>query len=581
MYGTCREGQGQCRPAQGAQAQQFQEQAGVLPVPTDYWTEGVTALDANEDGRWDVLFVHANGWAKPGDFHATGTFPLPPILLVNQGTVGGNPGFVDESATYLPAGLEIHGKGASVGDFDADGHDDLVLAVVFGGPQRLLMKQPDSLAWVDESTRLPEMHINCFSAGVGDLDDDGDLDLVFTDAGRPPFSPPGGKARLCINDGEARFTFDDQLIPPADVYTYETEWGDLDNDDDIDGILMSMVFATEGSLQNFLEDSGALSFRGTTETMVGLPVGEVEDDNEFVFLDADDDGDLDVINVSLQSLQEKLYVNRGTFGPAFLEFIPDAGFSKVTDSSLDMAVADFDGDGDYDAVTGQGESFDFTDRYYRNQGPADTQPPRIGRIEGGDVTVSLDALASGGLVRHAWIQDSTWDDGQTFVTAELLFETRDGGGTGWGSVPMQHSGGQVFRGVLRLPPCPTGQVGTRVGYRVLARDANGNTSVSGSQSLVVCGSERLGPQGSMTLDASAEPTLGAGLALRVRGGPPGRPGVLLLWSRADRAGLRGARPRPASARPPSGPHRARGGIQRARGRPLRAMKAMRLGAVPA
>jgi hypothetical protein len=147
--------------ARAAEGQQFQEQVGLLPVPTNYWTEAVTPVDADEDGRWDVLFVHANGWAKPGDFHATGTFPLPPIVLVNQGTSGGNPVFADESTAYLPAGLEVHGKGAAVADFDGDGHDELVLAVAFGGRQRLLLKQPSTLAWKDESARLPPMQLNC------------------------------------------------------------------------------------------------------------------------------------------------------------------------------------------------------------------------------------------------------------------------------------------------------------------------------------------------------------------------------------------------------------------------------------
>src|SRR5687768_4195551 len=320
-----------CLASRGAEGQQFHEQSSILPVPTDYWTEDVTAVDANEDGRWDVLFVHANGWAKPGDFHATGTFPLPPILLVNTGTSGGNPVFVDESAAYLPADLAVHGKGAAVADFDGDGHDDIVLAVAFGARQHLLIKQPATLAWADESARLPEMLLNCFSAGVGDLDDDGDLDLVFTDSARPTFGPPGGKARLCINDGNgyfteqaawinasnkvgaqdakivdidndfdldvivdgkspqtqvyfndgaAHFSEDDTLIPSASRWTYETEWGDLDNDNDIDGAIMSLGYFSEGAIQNSLSDTGRLSLRGTTGTMIGLPLGEFEDDNE-------------------------------------------------------------------------------------------------------------------------------------------------------------------------------------------------------------------------------------------------------------------------------------------------------------
>src|SRR5262245_37721402 len=102
--------------ARGAAGQQFQLQNGLLPVAVN-WTEAVTPVDADEDGRWDVLFVHCNGWDHPGDFSASGPFPLPPVLLVNTGNSGGDPVFVDESATYLPPALTLHGKGASVADF--------------------------------------------------------------------------------------------------------------------------------------------------------------------------------------------------------------------------------------------------------------------------------------------------------------------------------------------------------------------------------------------------------------------------------------------------------------------------------
>jgi FG-GAP-like repeat len=579
-----------CLAVRAAAAQQFQEQVGLLPVPTNYWTEAVAAVDANEDGRWDVLFVHANGWAKPGDFHATGTFPLPPIVLVNHGTSSGNPVFADESATYLPVGLELHGKGAAVADFDGDGHDDLVIAVAFGGRQRLLIKQPTTLAWIDASTRLPPMQLNCFSAGVGDLDDDGDLDLVFTDAARPTFFAPGGKARLCINDGSgtfteqpawigasnkvgaqnakivdldndfdldvivdgksprtqvyfndgtAHFSEDDEVIPIAARWTYETEWGDLDNDDDIDGAIMSLGYFSEGAAQNTLSDSGALAFRATTDTMSGLPEGEFDDDNEFVFIDADDDNDLDVIVASLQNQQEKLFFNRGTFAPGFLQFTPGAGFSQHKDSTLDLCVADFDGDGDYDAVTGQGESFDFTDRYFRNVGPRDTLPPRIGRVESAPVTLPVGAWTAGGLVRHAWIQDATWDDGWTFETARLLFDTDKLGQSSSGAVRMRHSGGQIFRGVVPLPPCQAGLVGMRVSYRIQASDPNGNTSVSGSQTFVLCGSESYGPEGPIALTASADPTLGSSFVAQASGGPPGQLGWIAVGTaRASGSGDR-------------------------------------------
>jgi hypothetical protein len=214
-----------------------------------------------------------------------------------------------------------------------------------------------------------------------------------------------------------------------------------------------------------------------------------------------------------------------------------------------MAAADFDGDGDYDAITGQGESNDFTDRYYRNTGPADTRPPRIGRLEDAPATVPLATLAGPGLVRHAWIQDSMWDDGVTYTQAELLFEIDARGGASAGSSPMRHSGGQIFRGVLRPPPCPGGGlVGARLSYRVRASDPNGNTSVSGATTVVVCGGESFGAGGTLVLAALAAPTVGGTLALRVSGGPSTGKGLLAIG--AARSGRRSELdPRPGAFLP--------------------------------
>lgn len=587
-----------CLAASTAAAQQFQEQLGRLPLPTNYWTEGTTIVDANEDGRWDCLFVHANGWAVPGDFAATGPFGLPLLLLVNLGTSSGNPAFADQSSQYLPS-LALHAKGAAVADLDNDGHDDIAVAVAFQGRQRVLIKNASTLAWSDESaTRLPNLVLNCHGAGLGDVDDDGDIDLVFSDAGPASFAAPGGRARLCVNDGhgffsepagwlvasnkigaqnaklvdidndfdldviidgkspqtqlylndgQGRFSEDDTTIPAAvnvGDATYETDWADLDNDDDVDGVIMSLDFYSEGAARNALTETGTLSFSASTSAMTGLPPGEFEDDNEFAFVDADDDGDLDVITASLQHPDDKLYRNAGAFGPGFLHYTQGAGFSAPAvfkDATLDMCVADFDGDGDYDAISGQGESGDFTDRYYRNEGPPDTLPPRIGRVQFTPATVPVAALAAGGIARRAWIQDATWDDGWTFTTASLLIETEKLGEVRSSSAAMRHGGGQIFRGVLAPAPATTGLVGMQVTYRVEARDPNGNTSVSSAYGFLICGSESYGTPSLVNSIALAgnTPAVGGTLSVSASGGAPDQPGMLIVGTSRASAPLFG------------------------------------------
>jgi len=178
----------------------------------------------------------------------------------------------------------------------------------------------------------------------------------------------------------------------------------------------------------------------------------------------------------------------------------------------------------------------FLGNHHRNTGPADTQPPRIGRVEAAPLTVPLAKFTDGGLVRHAWIQDSTWDDGQTFETADLLIETDKLGETGSSSVAMAHSGGQIFRGVVDPQPASTGLVGMSVSYRIEAIDPNGNSASSGVESFVICGSETYGA-GSMALAAVGQPTLGGNFSVSASGGPAGKPGLMVVG--AARASLFG------------------------------------------
>jgi hypothetical protein len=555
-------------------AQQFQQVGTGLPGPV-VWSEGVEAFDADGDGRIDVLFANGNGYSSAGG-------ALAPTLLINQTSGGGPITFADQTAARFPAGFTQQAKGLIVCDVDGDGDQDVIFTNAFGNQPTILINDGTGHFTNETALRFPVVSLNSFGGGFGDVDGDGDIDLVFTDEGPNTFASPGGKARLFINDGTGHFTdsaaflavavnkvgaqnaqmvdidndFDldivvdgkstnqqlyindgtghytlqtSNTIPAGSSATYATDWSDLDNDNDIDGFYISLSGFDEGTARNNL--GGNPAFTGTTATVTPQPG---DDDNDVVFLDANGDGIQDVIVGSLSGSQEKLYLNAGTFNNN--SFVYQAnGFSAVTDSTLDLAVGDFDGDGRYDVVTAQGESGNFTNRVYRNTGPVDTVAPRIGRVEPTPPRVPLSVIQNGGLARRAWVQDATYKRGQTFAAASLEGTAEKDGSVQSFSVPMMNVGGGIYRGAIHPASSPTGTVGMDVTFAVHATDPSANASDSAPATFRICGAEAYGPAVPNSTGSAAhmigvnDPSIGANdFSMTITGLPPNASGVLML-----------------------------------------------------
>jgi hypothetical protein len=88
---------------------------------------------------------------------------------------------------------------------------------------------------------------------------------------------------------------------------------------------------------------------------------------------------------------------------------------SVSDSTLDLTFADLDNDDDYDLVTAQGESGNFTNRLYWNNGPADMRGPRFSALREPTATP-----AGGPLFVHARAHDEVLDDGEAYIAVEAL-----------------------------------------------------------------------------------------------------------------------------------------------------------------
>jgi plastocyanin len=452
-----------CAPLAGlATAQQFTYQPGLVPGPAR-WSEGVEAADVDLDGDLDLFFADGEGFSTPGAKRQN-------VLLINRLVETGALGLADESVARLGARVS-NAKGVATGDVDGDGFIDAVFANGFNTDPPFLYHNRGSAqpGFFDEegaARGLGEV-LNSAGAGFGDLDDDGDLDLVVCDSGasflggpgdRPAlylndgagnftekqgagWAPPvknsqmdvqfadvdgdwdldfvgycrgansGGNHYLLLNDGDANFTDASSLLPNGSTSCYEAELGDLDGDTDPDIFMVSLSGFAEGAVRNQWVEGGQSNLAFTVAATVNIQ----QDDNEISLCDHDDDGDLDAFVGSLGT-RERLWRNDGGFSFGAAATL----LTSVSDSTLDCTHADLDNDGDYDFITAQGESNpgNWVNKVYVNSGPADSRAPVVvGEAVPDPITSDL----FGPWVARARVRDAVMDDGKDWVRGVAHF----------------------------------------------------------------------------------------------------------------------------------------------------------------
>jgi CubicO group peptidase (beta-lactamase class C family) len=163
-----------------------------------------------------------------------------------------------------------------------------------------------------------------FQVGLGDLDGDGDLDAVFA-------NPQRHNSEVWLNDGHGQFTDSGQELTQ---YGHGVGVADFDGDGDLDAFITchyfvrpSRVYLNDGSgnLQDTGQDLGDADMSGA--------------DLNLLDLDGDGDVDVHVMYYDPQGLPDKVYLNdgRGVFS--------DSGLAL--DEEV-IAWGDLDADGDVD-----------------------------------------------------------------------------------------------------------------------------------------------------------------------------------------------------------------------------------------
>ena len=344
------------------------------------------------------------------------------------------------------AGSEVYC--ISVGDLDNDGKMDIISGDVSGGGGKKIYVwkndgSPFDGTWNKNNVGNAGDYVICVE--VGDLDDDGDLDIVAGDH-------DGHNIYVYQNDGSPfDGTWSNNYVGDASGEVREIAIGDLDNNGNLD-----IVSGDNGNDVYVWENDGT-PFSGTwTGTDIGKAGGDA---NAIVIVDLDNNGWLDIISGDDDATDGSPY-----YGNIYIWQNDETPFngkwahSDIGDAGepiTSVAVEDLDNDGDLDIVSGDNGKNVYI---WKNVGGSagytvtDTAPTQMGNSETNDILkievthngitgdnnlelnkwyllfeeLGTDPLTSGELnaiidVLYVYLDDGddTWESGEDTVVAQI------------------------------------------------------------------------------------------------------------------------------------------------------------------
>ena len=225
---------------------------------------------------------------------------------------------------------DSNGSGVAAGDLDNDGDIDIVLANLKN--ENIILWNEGNLSFRKESLA----HGDSRAVNLVDVDGDGWLDIVFT-------KTLGSLSHWKNVQGD----FQQEALKGVTRKAYTMAWGDLDRDGDLDLVTASYDSLLEKELRDtFLFSSGAgvSVFENTPTGFVETRLAEKAQALALTLFDIDEDGALDILVGNDFEVPDYAFLNRvGSKGAA--EWLETTPFTTTTRNTMSFDVGDIDNDG--------------------------------------------------------------------------------------------------------------------------------------------------------------------------------------------------------------------------------------------